>query len=199
MTHEGLWLQLSKLESGVTAGRAKCEYLEQSGQFRITFLNQNYLVDPVEKKIVYTGGESETGFLEQLCILAYLINVRDLPLADKYVGPELLKGGQFFFRGPHSLPTGKLEEVFGREPHGLLKLIDIFNAEPYNFGDASIRLLMFPRIPLTIVIWRECDEFPARAQFLFDQTAAEHLPLDALWTAVKLTVNALVKAAGELS
>ena len=198
MAHEGLWLQLSRLEPGLTAGRTKCKYLEQSRRYLITFLNKNYFVNPAERKITFVEGESEgpeAGFLEQLCILVYLINAQDLPMADKYVGPELLKGGQFFFRGPHSLPTEQLEAVFGEDPKKLLELTDKFNAEPYNFGDASIRLLILPRIPLTIVVWRRCDEFPARATFLFDQTAAEHLPLDALWTAVKLAVNTLIQAA----
>jgi len=197
MANEGLWLQLSKLEPGLTAKRAKCKYLEQSNQFLITFLNKRYLVNLAERKITVAEGASEgteADFLEQLCILAYLINARDLPMAGKSVGPELLRGGQFFFRGLHALPTEKLEEVFGEDPERLLRLTDKFNAEPYGFGDASIRFAMLPRVPLTIVIWRRCDEFPARANFLFDQTAAEHLPLDALWTAVKLAIKALVRA-----
>jgi hypothetical protein len=197
MAHEGLWLQLSELEPELTAGRAKCQYIEQSRRYIITFLNKRYLVNPAEKRIIVTKGTTEgqgTTFLEQLCILAYLINARDLPLADKYVGAELLRGGQFFFRGPHSLPTEQLEKAFSENPKRLLRLTDRFDAEPCDFGDASIRFFMLPRVPLTVVIWRRCDEFPARATFLFDQTAAEHLPLDALWTAVKLAVDALVQA-----
>jgi hypothetical protein len=200
MANEGLWLELSKLEPGLTARRAKCKYLEQSGQFLITFLNKRYLVNPAERKITVAEGISEgakAGFLEQLCILAYLINARDLPMADKSVGPELLRGGQFFFRGQHALPTEGLESAFGEDPSRLLRLTGKFNAEPYSFGDAAIRFLILPRVPVTIVIWRRCDEFPARANYLFDQTAVEHLPLDALWTAVKLAVKALVWADAE--
>jgi len=197
MANEGLWLQLSKLEPESTARRANCKYLEQSSQFLITFLNKRYLVNLAERKITIAEGASEgamADFLEQLCILAYLINARELPIADKPVGPELLRGGQFFFRGLHALPTKEIEEAFGEDPTRLLGLTDKFNAEPYSFGDASIRFLILPRVPVTIVVWRRCDEFPARANFLFDQTAAEHLPLDALWTAVKLAVKALVQA-----
>jgi hypothetical protein len=42
------------------------------------------------------------------------------------------------------------------------------------------------------VIWQKDEEFDARASILFDQTAASHLPLDALLVAVNLTVDALV-------
>jgi hypothetical protein len=200
MSHEGLWLQLSELEPKLTASRAGCEYIEKKNRYIITFINKRYLIGPAEKRILVEKDATEgrkAGFLEQLCILAYLINARDLPLAEKSVGPELLSGGQFFFRGPHALPTEKLEAAFGRAPERLLRLKDKFNAEAFSFGDASIRFLMLPRIPLTVVIWRQCDEFPARANFLFDRTATEHLPLDALWTAVKLAANALVQADAE--
>ena len=136
-------------------------------------------------------------FLEQLCILAYLINAQDLPFADKLVGAETLPGGQFFFRGLHSLPTKKLEQTFGNHPEVLRHISEQFGAEICEFGDASIRLYALPRLPLTIVIWRRCEEFDARASILFDQTAASQLPLDALLAAANLTVEALVKTATE--
>jgi hypothetical protein len=202
MAHEILWQQLSELEPQLTADRAKCRYDGRQHRYAIAFINKQYFVHTDEKKIIITGETSEgrnAGFLEQLCILVYLINAKDLPIAGKYVGAELLSGGQFFFRGPHSLPNEQLEKVFGENPERLLKLTGRLNAEPCDFGDASIRFLILPRIPLTIVIWRRCDEFPARAKILFDQTADEHLPLDALWTAVKLAVKALIQADAEMA
>ncbi len=202
MANEDLWLQLSKLEPKLTAGRAKCLYNEQQRQYTITFINKQYLAKPDDKKIIITADapvEQDASFLEQLCILAYLINAKDLPMTGRDVGTELLNGGQFFFRGPHALPTGQLEEAFGKNPERLLRLAERLNAEVCDFGDASIQFFILPRVPLTIVIWRQCDEFPARATFLFDQTAAEHLPLDALWTAVKLAAKALIQADAEVA
>jgi len=134
-------------------------------------------------------------FLQQLCLLAYLINAQDLPLANKLVRAEALPGGQFFFRGIHNLPTEKLEKAFGERPEALYQIAERFEAKRCEFGDASIQLYVLPRIPLTIVVWRGDEQFNARASILFDQTAAAHLPLDALLAAVNLAVEALVKAA----
>jgi len=133
-------------------------------------------------------------FIEQLCILAYLINAQDLPPANKFVGPEQLPSGQFFFRGQHSLPTRQLEETFGKSPEQLYEVSKQFDAKRCEFGDASIELYALPRIPLTIVIWRGDDEFEASASILVDQTAGTHLPLDALGALANLTVKALLKA-----
>jgi hypothetical protein len=138
-------------------------------------------------------------FLEQLCILAYLINAQDLPPTGKLVGANSLPGGQFFFRGLHCLPTEKLEKAFGDRPEVLHQASARFGAEQCEFGDSSIRLNVLPLIPLTIVIWRRDEEFDARASILFDQTTASQLPLDALLTAVNLTVDALIKTNTESS
>ncbi len=225
MAHEGLWELLNKFDPTKTAQRAKCQYLSSPERYIVTLLNAEYVVNLSDRNIFSVqsgspqsavlgtpyGGHrrkaSPSGltvepaeFLEQLCILAYLINARDLPLADKLIGAETLPGGQFFFRGSHSsglhsLPTEKLEKAFGNRPEFLRQISVQFDAERCEFGDASIRLYVLPRLPLTIVIWRQCEEFNARASILFDQTAPSQLPLDALSVAVNLTVEALVKAA----
>jgi len=76
----------------------------------------------------------------------------------------------------------------------LLEASEQFNAQKCEFGDESILLYILPRLPLTIVIWRGCEEFEARASILFDQTAASQMPLDALLASVNLTVDALIRA-----
>ncbi len=217
MAHEGLWQQLDKLDRQKTSQRAKCQYLTDPPRYIITLLNTEYVVNLSDRQIFSTPLEipeakrkqkaknSLTGstqsspqpapaeFLEQLCILAYLINAQDLPLANKFIKAENLPSGQFFFRGLHSLPTGKLEEAFGNSPQRLYEASERFDAKRCEFGDVSIELYVLPRIPLQIVIWRGDEEFDARASILFDQTAGTHMPLDALGALANLTVKALVK------
>jgi hypothetical protein len=200
MAHEGLWEQLEKLDGTETAQRANCEYLDSPARYTITLLNTDYIVNLSDSNIFSNRSDStqkEAQFLEQLCILAYLINAQHLPLANKLVAGNTLPGGQFFFRGQHGLPTKKLEEAFGDNPELLHQASAQFNAERCEFGDASILLHMLPRLPLTIVIWGRDEEFEARASILFDQTAASQMPLDALLAAVNLTIGILLKNAAE--
>lgn len=202
MAHEGLWEQLEKLDRAETAQRTKCKYLDSSASYLVILLNTEYLVNISERNIYSNQSDSkgqEAGFLEQLCILAYLINAQDIPLADKLVAGNSLPGGQFFFKGQHALPKQKLEASFGNNPDVLYKASLQLNAKKCEFGDASISLNMLPRLPLTIVIWGRDEEFEARASILFDQTAASQLPLDALLGAVNLTIGALLKNAPENS
>jgi len=197
MAHEGLWEQLVGLDRQETAVRAKCRYLSNPERYIITMLNTEYVVNLSDRQIFSTQtglSPKQAGFIEQLCLLAYLINAQDLPLANKLVKAEALPSGQFFFRGFHKLPTEKLEKAFGEYPEHLNRVAEQFDAKQCEFGDASIELYLLPRVPITIVVWRECDEFPARASILFDQTAGAHMLLDALNEAVNLAVDAVIRA-----
>ena len=122
-----------------------------------------------------------------------------MPLSNKLVKVQSLPGGQFFFRGPHELPTKKIEQAFGDEPQLLYKAAESFNAANKEFGDASVEVIVLPRVPLTFVVWAADEEFGSRATILFDQTASEHLLLDALLAATNLAVDALIKASAQVS
>lgn len=194
--HKELWLQVEQLDRQKAAQRAKCQYQCNPERFSIELLSCQYVIDLAERQICSVAADSvltPAGFIEQLCILAYLISSRELPLAKKLVKAESLPGGEFFFRGPHGLPTEKLAEVFGTNPSLLYEAGLQFGAKKCDFGDASVELLVLPRIPLTIVIWAADNEFDARASILFDQAVSDQLPLDALLAVVNIAIDALTK------
>jgi hypothetical protein len=196
MANEGLWSQLMELDVAEAALRGACQCDEDSGCLGIVFLNKHYTVDPSEQKIYREDG-SGASFGDELCILAYLINAKDIRLANKLTPGQKLPGGQFFFRGHHSLPTEKLTKAFGDDPKRLLNAAETLNASVCDFGDASLRVQVLPRLPLTVMVWGGDEEFEARSSILFDETAASQLPLDALLMAVELAVKTLIQAAND--
>jgi len=197
--HERHWEQLAKLNREETAKRARCRYLAECDSFAVFLLNSEYVIDLARRTIRLAAEASNVrppGYLEQLSLLAYLINARDLPLTGKLVSVEKLDPGGFFFRGSHKLPVEKLARVFGPDPPSLHKVGRALNAAPQAFGDASIELLVLPRIPLTLIVWAADEEFPARASILLDQSASAQLSLDVLFAVTMLTINVVVSIAG---
>ena len=193
--HKELWQQLAELKGVKVAAKGQCQYSKSSEQYNILFLNEEYTVTVADKEILSSSGQ-EAEFIEQLCILSYLINAVDVPETGKLVKGDSLAGGEFFFKGVHALETARLEECFGECPELLYDIAESFDATRHEFGDASIKLYAFSKVPLTIVIWQSDDEFPARASILFDKTADKQLPLDALLAVTNYTIKALVAAAG---
>ena len=187
--HEKLWKKLLDSDNHEdTARRAGCLWKPGVQQFAIKFLNSDYTVDLSTERITDNSNNS-TGFLEQLCILAYLIDAEPVEFSGELVKAELLPGGQFFFRGPHCLPDDKVLKAFGRNPELLYSASEELNASKCEFGDASVEVLILPRVSAVFIVWGEDDEFPARSSILFDSEVYRQLPLDALWTSVNLTVR----------
>jgi hypothetical protein len=194
--HEGLWDKLVELEAEEVALNAQCLYDREAGHYLVTFLDREYAVE-LEERVISSqeedGSKIDAGFLEKLCILAYLINVSNIPLANKQASADRLPGGQFFFRGNHALPTNKIAENFGTNPSLLTEAGLKLGGKRLEFADSSIILNILPKVPIYIVLWGSDDEFNAKASILFDSTAADQIPLDALLTAANLAVNALIK------
>ena len=89
MAHEGLWEQLGKLDGRKTAKNAGCRFLSNPDRYVLTMLNTEYEVNPANAGIFVVGDASPAkiaGFIEQLCILAYLIGAKDIPPANKLEG-----------------------------------------------------------------------------------------------------------------
>ncbi len=192
--HEQFWERLATLPREETAQRAKCRYLADDDAFVVPLLNTDYLVYPSRRTIRATQAPENrpAGYLQQLCILAYLVNAKDLPPGNRLVSAEKLDPGGFFFRGSHRLPVERLARVFGPDPQLLHKVGRALNAIPRTFGDVSIELCVLPRIPVTLVIWGADEEFPARASILFDQSVTLQLPLDVLFAIAALTIEAVL-------
>jgi len=192
--HKELWNALAELDHAETCARAECQYAADSAQIELVMLNRLYRVD-LEKRDIHRVDEHtepvQAEFLEQLCVLSYLIHAQNRPLAGKLVKAEQLAAGQFFFRGPHGLPLKSLERAFGSVPRRMIQAVQPLNAREGSFGDASVEIPVFSRVPVTFILWAGDDEFPARASILFDETASAQLPLDALLAAVNLAVASM--------
>ena len=198
--HDGLWRQLAQLDPADVTTRGMCDFraMGEASHYLIPLLTQIYQVRVQSQQITPAQSMPDpqpAGYLEQGCILSYLINAQPITLAGKLVQANNLPGGEFFFRGIHQMPTAKLQEAFGGCPAKLIAAASHCDYTACSYGDASIELLALPRIPITIIIWAGDKEFDARTSILFDQTAANHLPLDALGSLANLTVGSLIDTA----
>ena len=85
-----------------------------------------------------------------------------------------------------------LEARFGKSPQLFRDACLSLDGRSVPYGDVAVEVRVLPKLPLTFVLWVADDEFPARVSILFDSTADEHLPLDALLAAVRTTAKRIV-------
>ncbi len=191
-----LWENLRNSDPDVISHNCSISFDSKERFYKIPVLNEEFAVYSWEEKIaklpeldINKGNEVEL----DLFLLHYLLGAKDMPLTDKGVSEKELKGGEMFFRGPHALPVENIIKKYSRDPKGFIKAGTDLGATVGDFGDASIKLMAAPKIPITYVLWIEDDEFPASVTILFDPTIQEFLPLDVIYGVCIYTYQKLVK------
>ena len=153
----------------------------------------DFTINPHERSIKSTTYEGEIlisryGYFFVHSCLWYLIHAKDIPLSERLIKPENIKGGELFFRGSHVLPLEKIASKYGDNKEAFIQRGKEMCAQISTYGDASLQLLPMPRIPVLLILWLNDEEFPARADLLFDSSCEFHLPLDILWSIAMFSI-----------
>ena len=180
-----LWVQLEREIPEEICHKAMVSYSHEKG-FLLPFLNQTFQILPKKGSIVPLNAHAPKikSFELDLIILTYLLRAQAMDLSGKMVNEKQIPGGETFFRGPHSLNTRPVEELFGEDREAFLSAGRRLNGKVRNFGDAAICLPVLPRVPVTLILWEKDDEFPAEIKVNFDSTISSHLPLDIIWAVI---------------
>jgi hypothetical protein len=189
-----LWERLAEADPLEVAARAAVPFDAQDRLYRVSFLGAEHAVDPEARTVTRSSGDG--GYAATLICVQYLLTAQDESLAGERVNPVSLPHGEFFFRGPHALPTGTIEAAFGTQPQLFQAAAEAMGGKPLDMADAAAEFRALPRVPVAVTLWIADDEFPARAQMLVDKHADHQLPLDALWLLFGVLAKAIV-AAGE--
>ena len=190
---ERAWNILVELDPADVSRRAKALYDRWSERYILPIFITEISVSPKDRKML--GNSPLADFLLnnlshycRLSVLWYLIQVKALPLSGKLVNPNNIRDGQIFFKGSHELPFNKLTEKYGSDIQGFLRRGIELGGVLFNYGDASLKLFPFPRVPVVLLLWTEDNEFPTRFDLLFDSTCSVHLPIDIIWSTAMMTI-----------
>ncbi len=192
------WQKLSSLHPTDVCNRTEAIYNPTREGFVLPVYNLRYLVLPKTKKILRMEWNDQPveESLHQffyLMVLVYLTEAIDIKPTHTWISEKDLKGGSTFFRGPHRLQVGDLEDLFGKDPEAFLKTGRKLGGSEILYGDKGFSLEVFPRVPLAFILWKGDHEFPPRISVLFDSTIQSHLALDVIWCMTGETTRRLVE------
>ncbi|MFA6222989.1 MAG: DUF3786 domain-containing protein [Desulfomonilaceae bacterium] len=184
------------------AGRSVEKVLKQPGvglsqdghSYEVKFLNALYLVDPLGRRIVEINPNPINPLSEefQILLIRYLVADYSGPIAGKEISEKDLQGGVTFFQGPHALHVSPIVKMYGSGPDAFEKRGRELGAVPSAHGDKGMTFFPFPEIPVTYVLWKEDDEFPASATILFDKSIEKWLSLDMIFLVVLVVTERIV-------
>jgi len=187
------WALVADKEPTVLARQADVQYDFVANKFSMQCFGQEVLVDVSNYTITSHSLLGEKllhglGHFFDLAVLWYLGRARNIPPSGRMISPASLSGGEIFQRGSHILPLDQISARYGSDFGEFYKRGMELGGQQMEHGDASLRLLPFPRVPLTMILWGADEEFPARADMFFDATCEQHLPTDVIWSTAMTAV-----------
>lgn len=193
------WETLRQLDPETVARRSGAAIDENGSAYSLEVLGHGFVADPEERHIREAGGHHVhvyelTHF--RLLVPLYLASCAATEPSGRLLAPASLPHGRSFFSGPYELPTEAIAHHFGSNPDNFVAAGGKLGGTRVDYGDVAMTLPVFPRLPVTMILWVGDLEFPARVQMLIDETAPEHLPLDALWASIVMASQALRQAGG---
>ena len=185
--HSFIWNELENENPEKICNNSLARYEHNKGFF-LPFLNQVFQIMPDKRSIKPLNNYIPTikSFELDLILLTYLLRSHQVIISGKMVNEKQILGGEAFFRGPHTLNTVLMEEKFGEDKHSFLSSGKKLSGEVRKSGDAAICLPVFPRVPVTLILWEKDDEFPAEVNVNFDATISKQLPLDCIWAMINV-------------
>jgi len=157
-----------------------------SQPIEVGFLDSRYLLDPEQETIREIEPDPSRALSQafQILLIRYLASPETRVLGTEITEKEL-PGGPTFFQGPHELQLGPLLERFGKDAAGFTRRGLELGGQQVEHGDAAVKFLPFPEIPVTIILWEADEEFPASASILFDKSICNRFELDMVFILIQ--------------
>jgi len=148
----------------------KLDTLKKQNTYAVRFLADEYSVDTLRRSVDSLSCNTTAPVFIAILVLHYLLaEIKGLPqLTERWISFPELEGGKGY------LPTFKKRALdpiirkYGKNPEGLLSVIERFSAKKIQVGDIGIVLEAFIGVPVMITFWKADEEFSAEANMLFD-------------------------------
>lgn len=162
------------------AENAGGRYDSSTGHIIIPFLNQ---ICRVDREGVVTPDDSSFRLSrnEVTCILQYLAVASGLPPRNTWISFLELPDGPHHFVPFQKEAMEPLAKAFGSDLDSFERIALALGGNPLNMGDKGFSLQVLPKLSLAIAVWEGDEEFPAKANILFDAVAPQYLSTASLW------------------
>jgi len=185
--------KISDIEQQCLKSGAQYQVIDSQKVILVEYLNQSYQVTLPDVEISLGDSEETVPLREKILILHYLTQARGTPLSNKIITYKELPEGANYFRTFSKRAIKPLVDHFGQEPGQLVNTAEKLGGRRVDYGDVAVTIDAFSRVPVTLVLWRGDEEFPAEGSILFDSTISDYLATEDINVLCEIIAWRLVK------
>ena len=195
--HDKALEALAALSPEEAARKAAVEYNSEQGFFIVPFMNVRHRVGFPGGEIYTEEGNQEVSLTDRVCILHYLTHASDCLMTGRQITFKELPNGSIYVGPFNNRAVRPLVSIFGSCPERLLDAAEKLGGNRVEgIGDWAVTVKVFPKVPITFVIWEGDDEFPPSGNILYDSSTPLHLETEDYALLPGLAIFRMKKLAG---
>jgi hypothetical protein len=142
---------------------------------RLMFLNRPVTIGWPDGRVQQESGE-EIPIKQKILVLHYLNGASTKDLTGDLISYKDIPSARFYLDAFNRRVKHPLVQAFGEHPDRLPPIAEeLFGASTSSLGDVSVQIQAFPKVPITLVIWKGDEEFPCDGTIIFDSSIGDIL------------------------
>jgi hypothetical protein len=159
----------------------------------INYLNQPYHILLPDVKILLGDGGTEASLRDKILILHYFAGAKGTLATGKLIAYKQLPGGISYFPAFYKRAINPFVKHFGKNPELLRKVAAKLGGREADYGDVSVTINAFDRVPITLVLWKGDEELAPNGNILFDANISDYLSTEDVTVLTETIIWKLVK------
>jgi hypothetical protein len=159
----------------------------------INYLNQPYHLILPDGKILLENSDLEAPLRDKILILHYFTGAKGTSATEKLIAYKQLSGGISYFPTFSHRAIAPLVKNFGKSPEMLIKAAAKLGGREADYGDVSVTINAFDRVPITLVVWKGDEELAPNGNILFDANVSDYLSTEDVTVLCETIIWKLVK------
>jgi hypothetical protein len=158
--------------------RSGAQYLPAQKAAIVRHLERPYQISLSDGEVYFVDSGETVPIRDKILILHYFTRARGTPLTGKLITYKELQEGINYYPTFFKRAIEPVVNNFSDKPSKLLDIAGTLGGRKDDYGDTAVTIGAFPRVPLTIVLWRGDKEFAPDGNILFDSTIPDYLPTE---------------------
>ncbi len=190
----------SKRDPSLQAEKAGVAWVagSEGGHGEVPFLSTVYLIRGSDAEVSYKEDQGkEPALWEKIIVLHYFGTADGSPMANEHISFKEVKEAMLYLPKFEQRAVAPLLGRFGASPEQILEAAQKLGGKKEDLGDFSVTVPVFPRVPITLVFWKQDEEFEPRLSILFDRTVLRYLPTEDIVLSAQMMAYRLIGLAGK--
>jgi len=164
-------------------------------EVEVAFVGRPLRVNVTERTV--THGEAAVSSRTVVLTLHYLIQADGTNLSGREIGFAQIPGAEPYYRAFQGRIIQRMIRTYAPEPKRLTRAARALGGRSLPLGDTAVAVPLFPRVPVTLILWRGDEELDPGGQWLFDENVSHYLSIEDAVVGCEMLLNELAAAGRE--